>query len=109
MLGQLAARISTANESTIRNFNTHYLKSLAANPELLNMRDGVVPVKNGSARGIIMRKASQLLVERGGSKKITPAWAKSLLGRVKFGSSKGTKKAKKHLEMDLQWDANSTT
>ena len=54
MLGQLAARISTANESTIRNFNTHYLKSLAANPELVNMRDGVVPAKKGSARGIIM-------------------------------------------------------
>ena len=31
----------------------------------------------GSTRGIIMQKAPQLLVERGGSKNIIPAWAKS--------------------------------
>ena len=44
-----------------------------------------------------MRKAPQLLVERGGSKKITPSWAKSLLARIKFVRRKGTRKAKRHL------------
>ena len=51
----------------------------------------------GSARGIILRKAPQLLHERGGTKKITPTWARSLLKRIKFVKRKGTRKAKRHL------------
>ena len=49
----------------------------------------------GSARGILMRKAPQLLFEQGGSKKITKSWAKSLLWRIKFVKRKGTKEGQK--------------
>ena len=51
----------------------------------------------GTARGIIIRKAPQLLHDRGGAKKITKDWARSLLRRIKFVKRKGTRKAKKFL------------
>ena len=60
VLGQLAATTSTANavkkaqewyplanESTIRNFRTYYLKSLAANPDLANTTHGAISAKKG--------------------------------------------------------------
>jgi hypothetical protein len=51
----------------------------------------------GTARGIIVRKAPQLLSERGGAKKITRNWARSLLRRIKYVKRKGTRKSKKFL------------
>ena len=49
----------------------------------------------GTARGIIIRKAPQLLHDRGGAKKITRDWALSLLRRIKYVKRKDTRKAKK--------------
>ena len=49
----------------------------------------------GTARGIIIRKAPQLLHDRGGAKKITRDWALSLLQRIKYVKRKDTRKAKK--------------
>ena len=51
----------------------------------------------GTARGIIVRKAPQLLSERGGAKKITRNWARSLLRRIKYAKRKGIRKSKKFL------------
>ena len=51
----------------------------------------------GTARGIVMRRAPQLLHEKGGAKKITRDWARSLLVRINFSKRKGTRKAKKNL------------
>ena len=49
----------------------------------------------GTARGIIIRKAPQLLHDRGGAKKITRDWLLSLLRRIKYVKRKDTRKAKK--------------
>jgi len=132
-----------ANESTIRNFRKYYLKSLAANPDVVNSTDGAIPAKKrgtpllfgeydkqiveyvrrlrrhgakvnrtivmGSARGILTRKAPQLLFEQGGSQKITKTWAKSLLRRIEFVKRKGTRRPKGIWVTRMQWDANFIT
>ena len=56
----------------------------------------------GTARGIVIRRAHQLLHEKGGEKKITRDWARSLLLRIKFSRRKGTRKAKKNLGNEEQ-------
>ena len=46
-----------------------------------------------SAKGILMSQDRTRLVEFGGPATLTPAWAKSLLKRMKFSKRRGTTKA----------------
>ena len=128
-----------ANESTIRNFRKAYLLAIAKDRNFGNSTTGVIPkkkmgrpllfgaydqvivdytrtlrrhgarVNSKIVRGIVMRRAPQLLHEKGGAKKITRDWARSLLVRRKFSKRKGTRKAKKNLGTRKLLLHNSTT
>ena len=73
-------------------FIVDYVRRLRKHGARVNSR-----IVMGSARGILHRRAPHLLQEKGGSKKITRDWARSLLLRIRFCKRKGTRKAKKNL------------